>query len=114
VAAPTNPETKVITGHFGLGAAAKAVDQRAPLWSLMLATQWLDVIFVPLALLGVETIDTLPGGGYGNVIIHAITRIRSLAHLSCRLRLAPSLGGGGTSASACCSAASHSRTGYSI
>jgi membrane-bound metal-dependent hydrolase YbcI (DUF457 family) len=71
VAAPTNPETKVITGHFGLGAAAKAVDQRAPLWSLMLATQWLDVIFVPLALLGVETIDTLPGGGYGNVIIHA-------------------------------------------
>jgi hypothetical protein len=32
LAAPTNPETKVITGHFGLGAAAKSVDRRAPLW----------------------------------------------------------------------------------
>jgi hypothetical protein len=61
----------MITGHFGLAAGAKAVDVRAPLWCLMLATVWLDVVFLPLLLLGVETIETPPGGGYGRSIIHA-------------------------------------------
>jgi membrane-bound metal-dependent hydrolase YbcI (DUF457 family) len=61
----------VITGHFGLAAGSKSVDHRAPLWSLMLATMWLDVIFVPLFLLNIETIDTPPGGGYGASVIHA-------------------------------------------
>ena len=31
----------------------------------MLAAVWLDVVFIPLLLLGVETIDTPAGGGYG-------------------------------------------------
>jgi membrane-bound metal-dependent hydrolase YbcI (DUF457 family) len=61
----------MITGHFGLAAGSKALDRRAPLWSLMLATVWLDIVFVPLLLLGVETIDTPPGGGYGSSVIHA-------------------------------------------
>jgi hypothetical protein len=61
----------VITGHFGLAAGSKAVDVRVPLWSVMLATVWLDVVFIPLLLLGVETIDTPPGGGYGASVIHA-------------------------------------------
>jgi hypothetical protein len=61
----------MITGHFGLAAGTKAVDTRAPLWLLMLATVWLDIIFVPLLLLNIETIDTLPGGGYGRSVIHA-------------------------------------------
>jgi hypothetical protein len=61
----------VITGHFGLAAGSKAVDVRAPLWCLMLATVWLDIVFVPLLLLNIETIETLPGGGYGRSIIHA-------------------------------------------
>jgi membrane-bound metal-dependent hydrolase YbcI (DUF457 family) len=61
----------VIVGHYGLAAAAKTVDRRAPLWSLMLATQWLDVVFIPMFLLGIETIETLPPGGYGEVVIHA-------------------------------------------
>jgi membrane-bound metal-dependent hydrolase YbcI (DUF457 family) len=61
----------MITGHFGLAAGSKAVDVRAPLWCLMLATVWLDIIFVPLLLLNIETIDTLPGGGYGRSVIHA-------------------------------------------
>ena len=61
----------MITGHYGLAAGAKSLDRRAPLWSLMLATQWLDVVFIPLFLLGIETIETLPGGGYGKVVIHA-------------------------------------------
>jgi membrane-bound metal-dependent hydrolase YbcI (DUF457 family) len=39
----------------------------------MLATVWLDVVFVPLFLTGVEPIDPVPGtgGGYGQVVIHA-------------------------------------------
>jgi membrane-bound metal-dependent hydrolase YbcI (DUF457 family) len=61
----------VIVGHCGLAAGAKSIDIRAPLWSLMLATQWLDVAFTPLFLLGIETIETLPEGGYGEVVIHA-------------------------------------------
>jgi membrane-bound metal-dependent hydrolase YbcI (DUF457 family) len=71
VATPADPGTTVIVGHYALAAGAKSVDHRAPLWSLMLATQWLDVVFVPLFLLGIETIETLPGGGYGTVVIHA-------------------------------------------
>jgi membrane-bound metal-dependent hydrolase YbcI (DUF457 family) len=61
----------VIVGHYGFAAGAKSIDVRAPLWSLMLATQWLDVAFTPLFLLGIETIETLPEGGYGEVVIHA-------------------------------------------
>jgi hypothetical protein len=63
----------MITGHLGVAAAAKSPARDVPLWVLMLATLWLDVVFVPLLLLGVEEIDDLPGtdGGYGNVLIHA-------------------------------------------
>jgi hypothetical protein len=71
VAAPADSGTKVITGHYGIGAGAKSLDRRAPVWCLLLATQWLDVVFIPLFLLGIETIEMLPGGGYGGVVIHA-------------------------------------------
>jgi membrane-bound metal-dependent hydrolase YbcI (DUF457 family) len=71
VANKADAGTKMITGHYALAAGAKSVDHRAPLWSLMLATQWLDVVFIPLFLLGAETIETLPEGGYGKVVIHA-------------------------------------------
>ena len=44
-----------------------------PLWSLMLGTAWLDVVFVPLFATGIETIEPVAGttGGYANGIIHA-------------------------------------------
>jgi hypothetical protein len=63
----------MITGHFGLAAAVKSAEKPVPLWALMLATVWLDVLFTPLFLAGVETIDDVPGtnGGYGDGIIHA-------------------------------------------
>ena len=63
----------MVTGHFGLAAGVKARERFVPLWALMLATVWLDVIFIPLLAAGVETIDDAPGtdGGYGDVIIHA-------------------------------------------
>ncbi len=66
----------MIAGHFGFAAMVKSRAPRAPLWALMLATVWLDVIFVPLLLLGVETMVPAPGvtrspPGYGEGIIYA-------------------------------------------
>jgi hypothetical protein len=62
----------VIAGHFGLAAAVKARARPVPLWALMLATAWLDVVFVPLLAAGAESIDTAShGGGYGGAVIHA-------------------------------------------
>jgi membrane-bound metal-dependent hydrolase YbcI (DUF457 family) len=58
----------MFAGHFGLAAAVKAKTPEVPLWALMLSTQLLDVIFVPLFVSGIETIE---GSGYGQGIIHA-------------------------------------------
>jgi len=63
----------MIAGHFGFAAAVKSQERTVPLWSLMLATAWLDVVFIPLYLSGVETIDPAPDatGSYGGGVIHA-------------------------------------------
>lgn len=63
----------MIAGHFGFAAIVKSREPRVPLWSLMLATVWLDIVFVPLFLAGIETLKPVPGlhGGYGENIIHA-------------------------------------------
>lgn len=63
----------MIAGHFGFAAAVKSRAPRAPLWALMLACVWLDVVFIPLFATGIETIVPLPGtsGGYGEGVIHA-------------------------------------------
>ncbi len=61
----------MFAGHFGLAAGVRAKAPEVPLWGLMLATQLLDVVFVPLYLTGVETIDETYGHGYGDSVIHA-------------------------------------------
>src|SRR5882757_4873770 len=63
----------MIAGHFGFAALVKARERSVPLWALMLATVWLDIVFVPLYVAGVEWIEPVPGthGGYGAGIIHA-------------------------------------------
>jgi hypothetical protein len=63
----------MVTGHFGFAAGVKAKERFVPLWALMLATVWLDILFIPLLVTGAETIDDAPGtdGGYGDGIIHA-------------------------------------------
>jgi hypothetical protein len=63
----------MIAGHFGFAAGVKGRQPQVPLWALMLATVWLDILFAPLLAAGVESFDTVPGtsGGYGNAIIHA-------------------------------------------
>jgi membrane-bound metal-dependent hydrolase YbcI (DUF457 family) len=63
----------MLAGPFGLAAGVKGRQRQVPLWALMLATVWLDIIFAPLLAAGVESIDNVPGtnGGYGKAIIHA-------------------------------------------
>lgn len=61
----------MLAGHFGLAAAVKAKEPDVPLWALMLSTQLLDILFVPLLLAGVESIEPVGEGGYGEAVIHA-------------------------------------------
>jgi hypothetical protein len=60
----------VIAGHFGFAAMVKSRERSAPLWALMLATVWLDVVFTPLFLFHRETVQPVHAG-YGGLIIHA-------------------------------------------
>lgn len=65
----------MIAGHFGFAAAVKSRAPRVPLWALMLACQWMDVVFIPLFVVGMERmVPAVPGaapGAYGNAVIHA-------------------------------------------
>ena len=63
----------MIAGHFGFAAAVKSREPQTPLWALMLATVWLDIVFVPLFVSGIETVQPAGGahGQYGGMIIHA-------------------------------------------
>jgi hypothetical protein len=62
----------VIAGHFGFVAVVKSRERSAPLWALMLATVWLDVVFIPLFLAHWETVQPISTHAvYGSLIIHA-------------------------------------------
>ena len=63
----------MIAGHFGFAAIVKSRETRVPLWSLMLATVWLDIVFIPLFVMKIETIQPVPGvtGSYGGNVIYA-------------------------------------------
>jgi hypothetical protein len=51
----------MFVGHYGVAFATKKADASIPLWVLFLAVQWLDVIWAPLVLLGVERVRIVPG-----------------------------------------------------
>lgn len=63
----------MIAGHFGFAAIVKSRETRVPIWSLMLATVWLDIVFIPLLAMKIETFKPVHGlpGGYGANIIYA-------------------------------------------
>jgi hypothetical protein len=64
----------MVAGHYGLAAGVKSYAPRLPLWSLMLGTFLLDVVFVFLNAAGLEYItpaDATRGMSYGNALIHA-------------------------------------------
>ena len=60
----------MIAGHFGFAAIVKSRERTAPLWALMLATAWLDIVFIPLFIAHRETVQTVHAG-YAGSIIHA-------------------------------------------
>jgi hypothetical protein len=62
----------MIAGHFGFAAMVKARERTVPLWALMIATVWLDIVFIPLLVMHVESVQPLtPHPVYGGNIIHA-------------------------------------------
>jgi hypothetical protein len=63
----------MITGHFGLAAGVKKFAPRLPLWSLLLATFWLDIIFTVFSMFGLESFAPMNPAQpmYGEVIINA-------------------------------------------
>jgi len=51
----------MFVGHYGVSFAAKRIDAAIPLWVLFLAVQWLDILWAPFVLLGVEKVRIVPG-----------------------------------------------------
>jgi len=51
----------MFVGHYSVAFAAKKADASIPLWVLFLAVQWLDVMWAPLVLLGIEKVRIVPG-----------------------------------------------------
>jgi hypothetical protein len=51
----------VFVGHYGVSFAAKRADRSIPLWALFLAVQFLDILWAPFILLGIEKVRIVPG-----------------------------------------------------
>ena len=51
----------MFVGHYGVSFAAQRMDRRIPLWALFIAVQFLDVLWAPLILLGIEKVRIVPG-----------------------------------------------------
>jgi uncharacterized membrane protein len=51
----------MFVGHYGVSFATKTAEASIPLWVLFLAVQWLDVMWAPLVLLGIEKVRIVPG-----------------------------------------------------
>src|SRR5215470_19970400 len=51
----------MFVGHYGVAFVTKRAGASIPLWVLFLAVQWLDVIWAPLILLGIEKVRIVPG-----------------------------------------------------
>src|ERR1700759_1297468 len=75
----------MIAGHFGFAAAVKSREPETPLWALMLATVWLDIVFVPLFVAGIETIEPADKAhtGYGANVIHAVYTHSLVGMIAC-------------------------------
>ncbi len=64
----------MVAGHFGLTVGIKKMAPRLPPWSLLIATFFLDVVFVFFAAGGFEKInpvDPTNPNAYGGSLIHA-------------------------------------------
>jgi len=51
----------MFVGHYGPAFLAKRADRTIPLWVLFIAVQFLDVLWAPFVLLGIEKVRIVPG-----------------------------------------------------
>ena len=51
----------MFVGHYSVSFVYNKSETSIPLWVLFLAVQWLDVIWAPLVLLGIEKVRIVPG-----------------------------------------------------
>lgn len=51
----------MFVGHYGVSFVIKKADPSIPLWALFIAVQWLDVVWAPFVLLGIEKVRIVPG-----------------------------------------------------
>jgi hypothetical protein len=51
----------MFVGHYGPSFLAKRADRIIPLWVLFVAVQFLDVLWAPFVLLGIEKVRIVPG-----------------------------------------------------
>ncbi|RLL43754.1 permease [Oceanobacillus piezotolerans] len=59
----------MFAGHFGLAAIVRGKVPQLPLWSLLISTQLMDILFFPLLLIGVESMEVIEESGL--TVIHA-------------------------------------------
>src|SRR5215510_6834333 len=52
-------------GHFAMGLAIKAKEPRAPTTGLLIGTGFLDILFGPFVMLGIERVSMTPGSAPG-------------------------------------------------
>jgi hypothetical protein len=50
----------MFVGHYGVSLAARPLVARVPLWVWFIATQWLDVVWSVLVLMGIEKLRIIP------------------------------------------------------
>jgi hypothetical protein len=51
----------MFVGHYGVSFPAKRLEPSIPLWVLFLAVQFLDILWAPFILLGIEKVRIVPG-----------------------------------------------------
>ena len=61
----------MFAGHFGVAAIVKRKTPELPLWTLLVSTQLIDILFIPFSLAGLEYMEPIGEGGYGNMMIYA-------------------------------------------
>ena len=59
----------MFVGHFALGVATKKLAPTMPIWMLFLAPQFMDLMFVPLVALGIESFEL---GAYGHLTLNIL------------------------------------------
>ena len=51
----------MFVGHYGVSFSAKSAETSIPLWVLFLSVQFLDVLWAPFILMGIQTVRIVPG-----------------------------------------------------